>query len=59
MWAVTAKRKPADAPLPSRRRVMQMLAAAIAAAAVGPELVKATEPVRSTWSGKTRWIGHC
>ena len=45
----------------SRRRIMQLLGAALAAAAVVPDVKKAVEaePPRSTWAGKTRWIGHC
>jgi len=50
---------PAAGPAPTRRRVMQMLAAALAVVAAGPELARRTEPPRSTWNGKTRWIGHC
>jgi hypothetical protein len=38
---------------------MQMLAAALAAAAAGPEIARRATPARSTWTGKTRWIGHC
>jgi hypothetical protein len=38
---------------------MQMLAAALAAVAVGPELARRADRPRSTWDGKTRWIGHC
>jgi len=48
-----------DNPAISRRRIMQLLAAALAAAAVAPEVVRAPAPPRSTWTGKTRWIGHC
>jgi hypothetical protein len=44
----------------SRRRMFQLLGAAVAAAAakvvLAPDPVR---PVRSTWNGKTRWIGHC
>jgi hypothetical protein len=45
----------------SRRRIMQLLGAALAAAAVVPEVADRArvEPPRSTWDGKTRWIGHC
>lgn len=46
-------------PAVSRRRVMQLLAAALAAAAVVPDAVTRPGPARSTWTGKTRWIGHC
>jgi hypothetical protein len=45
----------------SRRRIMQLLGAALAAAAVAPEVARRVDdaPPRSTWDGKTRWIGHC
>jgi hypothetical protein len=38
---------------------MQMLAAAVAAAVAAPEVLRRPDPPRSTWNGKTRWIGHC
>jgi hypothetical protein len=44
---------------PTRRRIMQLLAAAVAAAVAAPATVRRAEPPRSTWTGKTRWIGHC
>ncbi|HEU0036986.1 MAG TPA: hypothetical protein VFQ53_40525 [Kofleriaceae bacterium] len=43
---------------PTRRAFVAMLGAAAAALAIR-EQVKPAEPERSTWSGKTRWIGHC
>ena len=45
----------------SRRRMFALLGAAVAAAAAGKVLVTADPPKasRSTWKGKTRWIGHC
>ena len=42
---------------PTRRVFIGMIATAAAALAVKP--APAPEPVRSTWNGKTRWIGHC
>ena len=41
---------------PTRRMFVAMLASAAAAVVVKPQPV---EPVRQTWNGKTRWIGHC
>lgn len=45
----------------TRRRMFQLLGAAVAAAAAGKVLVTPdpVRPARSTWKGKTRWIGHC
>jgi hypothetical protein len=45
---------------PTRRTFVAMLGAAAAAFAVR-EHTPAVEPEqpRSTWAGKTRWIGHC
>ena len=42
---------------PTRRAFVAMLGAAAAAFALR-EKPKA-DPPRSTWSGTTRWIGHC
>lgn len=50
---------PPESPAISRRRIMQLLAAAVAAAALAPQVAPALAPARSTWTGKTRWIGHC
>jgi hypothetical protein len=52
---------PPESPAISRRRIMQLLAAAVAAAAIAPQVAPALAPApaRSTWTGKTRWIGHC
>ena len=47
------------APRPSRRRIMQMRAAAVAAVVAAPAIRPRIDPPRSTWDGKTRWIGHC
>jgi hypothetical protein len=41
---------------PTRRAFVAMLAAAAAAIVVKEA---PTETARSTWNGKTRWIGHC
>lgn len=43
---------------PTRRAFVAMLGAAVAAIAM-PESAPMTDPPRSTWTGKTRWIGHC
>lgn len=43
---------------PTRRTFVAMLGAAAAALAVRTE-TPAPERPRSTWSGTTRWIGHC
>ena len=53
---VSDEKKPIWQP-PTRRAFVAMLTAAAAAL-----VVKDTRPVdrpRSTWNGKTRWIGHC
>ena len=42
---------------PTRRMFVAMLGAAAAAIAIRDEPPAA--PARSTWTGKTRWIGHC
>ena len=45
---------------PTRRAFVAMLAAAAAALAVREsEREPAGDPPRSTWTGTTRWIGHC
>ncbi|MBA3538668.1 MAG: hypothetical protein H0T79_03495 [Deltaproteobacteria bacterium] len=47
---------------PTRRAFVGMLGAAIAAIAVREHIVTEVapaEPVRTPWTGKTRWIGHC
>ncbi len=43
----------------TRRRFFGMAMAAGAVAVVAGEVVQPEEPGRSTWNGKTRWIGHC
>lgn len=45
----------------SRRRMFALLGAAVAAAAAGKIVLTPdpVQPARSTWKGKTRWIGHC
>lgn len=47
---------------PTRRAFVAMLGAAAAALAVRASRQQGTppgDPPRSTWSGTTRWIGHC
>jgi len=53
------KKKPEAMSPPTRRMFVGMIAAAAAALAVKQVAKPAEEPVRSTWQGKTRWIGHC
>ncbi len=43
---------------PTRRAFVAMLGAAAAAIALR-EKRKQADPPRSTWTGTTRWIGHC
>lgn len=43
---------------PTRRTFFGLVLATGAAALVGKAVTPA-EPDRSTWHGKTRWIGHC
>jgi hypothetical protein len=43
---------------PTRRAFVAMLGAAAAALTVRDPLPE-SDPPRSTWSGTTRWIGHC
>ena len=43
---------------PTRRAFVAMLGAAAAAFALR-EKAQLTDPPRSTWTGTTRWIGHC
>jgi hypothetical protein len=43
---------------PTRRAFVAMLAAAAAAIALREQRAK-DDPPRSTWTGTTRWIGHC
>ncbi len=48
---------------PTRRAFVAMLGAAAAALAVRTQTQSSSEPEPerppSTWSGTTRWIGHC
>lgn len=44
---------------PTRRRFFGMVMAAGAVAVAAGKVVQPEEPGRSTWNGKTRWIGHC
>ena len=43
---------------PTRRAFVAMLATAAASLALRDKRPK-VDPPRSTWSGTTRWIGHC
>jgi len=43
---------------PTRRAFVAMLASAAAALALR-DVKPDREPERSTWTGTTRWIGHC
>lgn len=57
-------KKPADTPKaatwrpPTRRAFVAMLGAAAASLALR-EKRREDDPPRSTWTGTTRWIGHC
>ena len=44
---------------PTRRAFVAMLGAAAAAVTLRSKPQPETDPPRSTWSGTTRWIGHC
>jgi hypothetical protein len=44
---------------PTRRAFVAMLAAAASGVALRGKLPIAADRPRSTWTGKTRWIGHC
>ena len=44
---------------PTRRMFVAMLGAAAAAFAIREQTPIEPERPRSTWAGKTRWIGHC
>lgn len=44
---------------PTRRTFVAMLGAAAAALAVRATPSPVEPAPRSTWAGKTRWIGHC
>ena len=49
-----------DDPKPPTRRVfIAMLGAAAGVLTLGTKVPPEDERPRSTWSGKTRWIGHC
>jgi hypothetical protein len=50
--------KPSTWKRPTRRLFVAMLGAA-AAAIVVPKVTAPPKSTRSTWSGTTRWIGHC
>lgn len=61
MTQAIVKRKPAWRP-PTRRAFVAILGAAAAALAVKRPRLGGDAEVdrpRSTWAGKTRWIGHC
>ncbi len=51
--------RPATWRSPTRRVFMAMIGAAAAALAVRETTPLEPERPRSTWAGKTRWIGHC
>jgi len=51
--------RPATWRPPTRRVFVAMLGAAAAALALREQPPVETERPRSTWAGKTRWIGHC
>jgi len=51
--------RPATWRPPTRRVFVAMLGAAAAALALREQMPVETERPRSTWAGKTRWIGHC
>ena len=57
--AAPASAPEAGTPAPTRRRIMKLLAAAVAVAVAGPELARRIAPAGSTTAGKARWIGHC
>ena len=44
---------------PTRRAFVAMLGAAAASLALRDRQLPKKDPPRSTWTGKTRWIGHC
>jgi len=44
---------------PTRRAFMAMLGAAAAALALREKQRADEDRPRSTWTGTTRWIGHC
>ncbi len=44
---------------PTRRTFFGLLLATGAVAVVARKVAAPEEPERSTWTGKTRWIGHC
>lgn len=51
--------RPATWRPPTRRMFVGMIGAAAAALALRETTPVEPERPRSTWSGKTRWIGHC
>ena len=54
-----APNRPATWRPPTRRVFVAMIGAAAAALALREETPVEPERPRSTWAGKTRWIGHC
>ncbi len=54
-----ASDRPAPWRAPTRRMFVAMIGAAAAALAIREEAPVEPERPRSTWAGKTRWIGHC
>jgi hypothetical protein len=69
MTRTTRDRNPAKSPWapPTRRAFVAMIGAAAGALAIGHRSGGAVveraalddDPPRSTWTGTTRWIGHC
>jgi len=52
-------KKPATWRPPTGGAFVAMLGAAAEALTLREKRVEPTDPPRSTWSGRTRWIGHC
>lgn len=51
--------RPATWRAPTRRMFVAMIGATAAALAIREQTPVEPERPRSTWTGKTRWIGHC
>jgi hypothetical protein len=49
----------ADPTVPTRRRIMKLLAAAVATAVAAPVVARQITPPGSTNPARPRWIGHC
>lgn len=48
-----------DKPKLARRTFLAILGTAVATVALRDKVRLPDDPPRSTWNGKTRWIGHC